>query len=109
MLHLVTHSSENVPVSTLPPPSHKKSYDSSTESTVGLLSIVSESLVTVREEEPYSWPKSVVPHLLNQEDLNDLIRDLELIKDKLELLALILMQGNIMLKEVKCTYFRTCQ
>ena len=67
----------------LPSLLQEESFDRSAESTVSYL--VSESLVTVCNKEPHLSQESVAPHILNQ-DLNDLIRELELFEDKLELL-----------------------
>ena len=46
------------------------------------------------------------PHFLSQEDLNDLMRDLTLSKEKAELLASRLQQNNLLEKNVCVTYFR---
>ena len=47
-----------------------------------------------------------VPQLFPQEDLNDLLRNLALSKEKAELLAFRLQQNNLLLKNVCATYFR---
>jgi len=49
------------------------------------------------------------PHILNQQDLNDLVRDLELPKYKAELLASRLKEWNLLQHKVKVTEFRTRQ
>ena len=45
------------------------------------------------------------PHILTQEDINDLVRDLELSKAKSELLASRLQQWNLLQKNVRVTSF----
>lgn len=47
------------------------------------------------------------PHLLNQSELNDLVRDLELTKEKSELLGSRMLQWNLLAKGTKVTSFRT--
>ena len=46
------------------------------------------------------------PQLLSQEDLNELLRDLTLSKEKAELLASRPQQKNLIEKNVCVTYFR---
>lgn len=46
------------------------------------------------------------PHLLNQSELNDLIRDLDLTKGKSELLASRLKQWKLLTNETKVTVYR---
>lgn len=46
------------------------------------------------------------PHLLNQSELNDLIRDLDLTKEKSELLASRLKQWKLLTNETKVTVYR---
>ena len=46
------------------------------------------------------------PQLFSQEDLNDLVRDLALSKEKAELLASRLQQNNLLEKNVCATYLR---
>ena len=52
---------------------------------------------------------SKTPHLLDQSDLNDLVRDLGLTKEKSEVLALRMerMEWNLLQRVVKGTYYRT--
>ena len=52
---------------------------------------------------PSSNPKG--SHLLNQTDLNDLVRDLKLSKDKSELLSSRLKEWNLLQPGPKVTYF----
>ena len=49
------------------------------------------------------------PHLMNESELNDLVRDLDLPKDKAELLASRLKQWNLLQSGVKVCSFRTRQ
>ena len=46
------------------------------------------------------------PHFITQEDLNDLVRDLNLSKDKCELLASRLQQWNLLTLGTKVTFYR---
>ena len=46
------------------------------------------------------------PHLINHEDLNDLMRDLNLTKSNSELLASRLQQWNLLAPETKATFYR---
>ena len=46
------------------------------------------------------------PHLISQEDLNDLVRDLNLTKSNSKLLALCLQQWNLCAPETKVTFYR---
>ena len=47
------------------------------------------------------------PHLLQQDELNDLVRDLQLSKEKSELLASRLKEYNLLDQGTKVSYFRT--
>ena len=58
-------------------------------------------------DKPYvSHGESSVPHILTQDELNDLVRDLELSKSKTELLASRLQQWNLLKENVQITSFR---
>ena len=46
------------------------------------------------------------PHLLSQEDLNDLVRDLSLSKEKAELLGSRLKQWNLLREDTKISFYR---
>ena len=46
------------------------------------------------------------PHLISQEDLNDLVRDLNLTKSNSELLASRLQQWNLLAPDTKITFYR---
>lgn len=48
------------------------------------------------------------PHLLNQSDLDDLMRDLSLSKEKSELLASRLQEWNLLQKGTTTSHFRDC-
>ena len=102
-LRPVTHTSENIPIPT-PPVSERENESSSAKS---LASQSSASISTVTDEEPHSSRVSDVPQLLNQKDLNDLVRDLALTKEKSELLASRLKQWNMLQKGVERIYFRS--
>ena len=52
-------------------------------------------------------PKSSEPILFNQEELNDLIRDLTLSKESSELLASRLIDRNLLQQGTKITFYRT--
>jgi hypothetical protein len=47
------------------------------------------------------------PHILTQEEMNDLVRDLELSKSKAELLGSRLKQWNILEKNIRISLFRS--
>ena len=83
----------------------QESYDRSAESNVSFL--VSGSPVTACDEEPHSSRESVATHLFYKKDLNDLVRDLRLNKDKSQILASRLQQRNLAQKGVNFTHFRT--
>ena len=58
-------------------------------------------------DKPYvSHGESSAPHILTQDELNDLVRDLELSKSKTELLASRLQQWNLLKENVQITSFR---
>ena len=57
------------------------------------------------DDEPFE-PDAQEPHLLNQGDLNDLVRDLSLSKAKGELLRSRLQQLNLLESNTKITLFR---
>ena len=59
------------------------------------------------DEEPHSSQAADVPQLLDQNNLNDLVRDLGLTKEKSDLLSSRLKQWNMLQKGVNCTYFRS--
>ena len=57
------------------------------------------------DDEPFE-PDTQEPHLLNQGDLNDLVRDLSLSKAKAELLGSRLQQWNLLEPNTKISLFR---
>lgn len=66
-----------------------------------------------KDEEPlsasdptYEPPKHVVPHLLSQGELNDLVRDLGLSKSKAELLGSRLQEWNLLQPSTRVTVYR---
>ena len=61
------------------------------------------------QEEEYIPSTSSVPHLINQNDLNDLARDLNLSKNQAELLGSRLQQWNLLAADTKITSFRSRQ
>jgi len=66
-----------------------------------------EECVTADVDELYDpEPDEEKPHLLTQEDLNDLITDLSLSKEKAELLGSRLKQWNLLRKGTKISVFR---
>ncbi|KAK5643931.1 hypothetical protein RI129_007776 [Pyrocoelia pectoralis] len=61
------------------------------------------------QQDPDYTPESISPsrpHKISQEELNDLIRDLELPKSKAELLGSRLQQWNLLEKKVKVSIYR---
>ena len=59
------------------------------------------------DKEPHSSQAAEVRQLLNQNDLNDLVRDLGLTIERSELLSSRLKEWNMLQKGVNCTYFRS--
>ena len=57
-------------------------------------------------ELPHSSPE---PHVISQSDLNDLVRDLELVKSKAELLGSRLQQRKLLENDVRISLFRDFQ
>jgi len=51
---------------------------------------------------------SLDPHLLTQEDLNDMVRDLNLSKQQSELLCFRLKSWNLLNNDVRICSYRTC-
>jgi hypothetical protein len=71
----------------------------------------SDAPETPKSNEPHvSHGRSSVPqpHILTQDELNDLVRDLELSKSKVELLGSRLKQWNVIEKNVLLASFRSC-
>lgn len=58
------------------------------------------------DDPDYVPDNSREPHFINQEDLNDLVRDLNLNKQRSELLGSRLQQWNLLTKETRITRFR---
>ena len=52
---------------------------------------------------------STVPHLINQYELNILVRDLKLTKDQSQFLSSRLKEWNLLEENTKISYFKTCQ
>ena len=77
--------SKNIPVPRPTPLLQQKFYDNFAELTAS--SLISENLVTAYDAKSHSSQKSVAPQLLLQKALSNLVKDLELTKDKSELLA----------------------
>ena len=59
------------------------------------------------DKEPHSSQAAEVRQLLNQNDLNDLVRYLGLTIERSELLSSRLKEWNMLQKGVNCTYFRS--
>ncbi|KAI6661434.1 hypothetical protein LOD99_13306 [Oopsacas minuta] len=58
---------------------------------------------------PMPPDKTRLPHIINQSELNDLVRDLNLTKDQSELLGSRLKVWNLLDEETKVSFFRTRQ
>jgi len=58
------------------------------------------------DEEEYLELDHDQPHLINQSELNDLVRDLNLTKDKAELLASRLSEWNLLAQGTKISFYR---
>lgn len=67
-------------------------------------SVPAESFSEI-DDPDFTPPSSEEPHLVSQEELNDLIRDLELPKTKAQLLASRLKQWNVLQDNVKVSCF----
>ena len=94
----VTHAAEGIPI---PEPPSSFSDDRSREACTASTS--SEDMLSDADE---PGPSRKVPHLLSQLELNDLVRDLGLTKEKSELLGSRLKEWNLLQHGVKCSYFR---
>ncbi|KAI6648233.1 hypothetical protein LOD99_12042 [Oopsacas minuta] len=98
-IHPVEHSTE------LEVPKPKKvSFDDDT---------VEYAMLDQDDEEfippPMPLDKTRLPHIINQSELNDLVRDLNLTKDQSELLGSRLKGWNLLDEETKVSFFRTRQ
>ena len=95
--------SDDLPVPT--PPVNKDRLSSSDEEIPSRVdSAKSISLEDI--ESTYSGTSGNEPHWITQEDLNDLARDLYLLKQQSELLASQLKQWNLVQEDVRITSFR---
>lgn len=65
-----------------------------------------ESGASIESDTGSEFQKNENPKLLTQAELNDLVRDLELTKEKSELLASRLKERNFLVEDVSSTYFR---
>ena len=106
-LRPVAHASDNIPVPS--PPSQlelraDKICESATSPAHFEVPSESSGADTIQSVDDFL---SFAPHLLDQSDLNDLIRDLGLTKKKSELLASRLKQWNLLQNGVKGTFYRT--
>ena len=88
-LRPVTHSHKNIPIPTLPLISERDNGSSSAE--LVDFSQTSKSSASIAsmlsDKELHSSQAGDVPQLLNQNDLNDLVRDFGITKEKSELLS----------------------
>ena len=100
---------ENIPFP-IPLPVSERDNDSSLAESIDF-SQTSQSSANIismlSDEEPHSFQAADVPQLLKQDNLNNLVRDFGLTKEKSELLSSRLKQWNMLQKEVNCTSFRT--
>ena len=106
-LRFVTHSHENIPIPT-PPSVSKRDNDSSSAQSLDFSQTSKSSASNasmLSDEELNSSQTADVPQLLNQNDLNDLVRDLSLTNEKSKLFSSTLKQLNMLQKGVDCTYF----
>ena len=98
----VLHS-DDLPV--LTPPVNKDLLSSSDEE-MPSREDSAESISLEDIESTYSGTNGNEPHWITQEDLNDLARDLYLLKQQSELLASRLKQWNLVQEDVRITSFR---
>ena len=101
VLRFVTHSHENIPIPTPRPVSERDNDSSSAESIdISQTSNSSASIAAMLSDKmPHSSQAADIPQLMNQNDLNALVRDLVLTKEKSELLFSRLKQWNMLQKE----------
>ena len=100
-------ASENIPVPS-PPSQLELRADKICEraTTSAHFEVLSESSGTDTAQNVDGFFFFLTPHLLDQRDLNDLVRDLGLTKKKSELLASRLKQWNLLQKGVKGTFYQ---
>ena len=73
-----------------------------------------DEIISFESDEEFIPPaleiiESTLPHLINQCELNDLVRDLKLTKEQSELLGSRLKQWNLLEEGTKSSVFRTRQ
>ena len=109
VLRPVSHSHENISIPTPLLVLERDNDGSSAESMDFSQTSNSSASITsmLSDEEPHSSQATVVPQLMNQNDLNHFVRNLGITKEKSELLSSRLKQWNMLQKEVNCTYFRS--
>ena len=88
----------------IPPESNTESDDSGNDSRA----ISAPKKSAYNDPDFLSNEESTQQHKITQCELNDLIRDLQLLKSKVELLASRLQQWSCLDKSVKVTAFRDC-
>jgi len=92
----------------LPVPEPPKQFSIDSDDEVGDGATSGSQPSTSNEDDQYVCEgASSLPHILNENELNDLVRDLELSKAKAELLASRLRQWNLLKEDVLVTSFRT--
>lgn len=99
----VPHDASSIPV---PKPPEKYEIDSELDE---LDDFEPKAGPSFQEEDDYECSSSKEPHFISQEELNDLIRDLDLPKTKAQLLGSRLQQWNLLQKGVKISTFRKRQ
>lgn len=96
---------ENFPVPVTPHEINIEAVPSSSNESKSSSSSESFSDVHSLSTDPDYVPEDE-PHLLDQAELNDLVRDLELTKEKAELLASRMLQWNLVKSETRVTVYR---
>jgi hypothetical protein len=97
----VLHS-ESLPVPVVPEEFHIEESDADSSDSQDEGACAMEGIESDRE----SWECAAEPHLITESDLNDLVRDLQLSKERSELLASRLKEWNLLDSSVKVCSFR---
>jgi hypothetical protein len=103
-LHPVPHS-EGI---SIPEPPKESTIDSDDEDKGELTSGSPEPPVSTELHVSHGRSSAPQPHILTQDELNDLVRDLELSKSKAELLGSRLKQWNLLEKNIQISSFHKC-
>jgi hypothetical protein len=90
----------------VPEPPKELTIDSDDEDESESNSGSSEPPASTDPHVSHGWSSAPQPHILTQDELNDLVRDLELSKSKAELLGSRLNKWNLLEKNIRISSFR---